>query len=248
MSHVCIAATEGGYSLKWQKTSRCDVLCHRFRVLGPRRPAGPYEPARMVPPAPYHATTSAELPWAAWVHGTRLNGIRLGLHMVMCVKLTLCTHHHTQVSSATLTWAAVSPACLRSASEPAACMPAMERSWPLAATARALLLMLGCCAKWTDPMRESVTDLAAGWQALLSLPAARAAGAAAATAASTPALRAHNAECSAARALSSHRAANRVSVSCARRSSAGCTRCSSSSSTSRHRLLRAAEPRLQVLR
>ena len=42
--------------------------------------------------------------------------------------------------------------------------------------------MLGCCAKWTDPMRESVTDLAAGWQALLSLPAARAAGAAAATA------------------------------------------------------------------
>ena len=78
-----------------------------------------------------------------------------------------------------------------------------DGSWPLAATARAILLMLGCCAKWTDPMRESVTDLAAGWQALLSLPAARAAGAAAATAASTPALRARNAECSAARALSS---------------------------------------------
>ena len=84
----------------------------------------------------------------------------------------------------------------------------------------ALLLMLGCCAKWTDPMRESVTDSALCWQALLSLPAARAAGAAAATAASTSALRARNAECSAARALSSHRAANRMSVSCVHRSPA----------------------------
>ena len=52
--------------------------------------------------------------------------IRLGLHMAMCVKLTLCKPDHTQVSSATLTSAAVSPACLRSASEPAACMPAMD--------------------------------------------------------------------------------------------------------------------------
>ena len=46
--------------------------------------------------------------------------------MVMCVKLTLCKPDHAQVSSATLTWAAVSPACLRSASEPATCMPAMD--------------------------------------------------------------------------------------------------------------------------
>ena len=147
--------------------------------------------------------------------------------------------HHAQVSRATLTLAAVSPACLRSASEPTACMPAMNPGRLRRPRARSCC-MLGCCAKWTDPMRESVTDLAAGWQALLSLPAARAAGAAAATAASTSALRARNAECSAARALSSHRAANRVSVSCARRSSAWSRRCCSSCSTTRDLLLRGA--------
>ena len=172
----------------------------------------------------------------------RLIGIRVGLHVLMRVIPNFQQPANTQVSAAMLTVSSESPAsdCAPPLSRPPACLRWILGSWPLVATARALLLMLGCCAKWTDLMRESVTGLASDWQALLSLPAARAAGAAAATAASTSALRARNAECSAARALSSHRAANRVSVSCARRSSAGCRRCCSSCSTTRDLLLRGA--------